>query len=113
MNINELKIYKDGRRQRKLEETIFELDQAIRFRAERSICSSITRHSCKSYDDDCDYVADWLIDELAEHYKENGFKVIVSTEKAGFNILDWAFSRATGEGYVRGTYRKITIKWDI
>ena len=112
MNIDELKIYKDGRRQRKLSDTIYDLDKAIKLRAERGI-NSLTKHSCKTYDDDCDYVADWLIDELAEHYKENGFKVIVSTEKAGFNILDWAFSKATGKDYVRGTYRKITIKWDI
>lgn len=112
MNIDELKIYKDGRRQRKLDDTIYELDKEIKLSAERSICGSITRHSCKKYDD-WDYVEDWLIDELAEHYKENGFKVIVSTEKVGFNILDWAFSKATGKDYVRGTYRKITIKWDI
>ena len=111
MNIDELKIYKDTRRLRKLTDTIYDLDQTIKFRAERGI-NSLTRHSCKTYDD-CDYVADWLIDELAEHYKENGFKVTVSTEKAGFDILDWAFSKATGENYVRGTYRKITIEWDI
>lgn len=112
MNIDELKIYKDTRRLRKLTDTIYDLDQTIKFRAERGIRNSITRHSNKSYDD-CDYVEDWLIDELAEHYKENGFKVTVSTEKAGFDILDWAFSKATGEDYVRGTYRKITIEWDI
>ena len=47
MNIDELKIYKDGRRQRKLSDTIYDLDKAIKLRAERSICGSITRHSCK------------------------------------------------------------------
>ena len=113
MNIKELKIYKDGRKQRKLDDTIYELDQAIKFRSERSICNSITRHSNNRLYDDYDYVEDWLIDELAEHYKENGFKVTVSTEKTGFYILEWAFSKATGEDYVRGAYRKITIEWDI
>lgn len=112
MNVDELKKYKDGRRQRKLADTIYELDQAIRLRAEKSIRNSITRHSNKSYDD-YDYVEDWLIDELAEHYKENGFKVTVSTKKAGFDMLDWAFSKATGENYVRVTYRKIIIEWDV
>lgn len=113
MNIDELKDYKDRRRQRKLSDAIYELDQTIRFRAERSICNSITMHSCETYDD-FDYVEDWLIDELAEHYKENGFKVTVSTEKRGFNILDWAFSKVVGENYERNTYyRKITIEWDI
>ena len=59
------------------------------------------------------YVEDWLIDELKEHYENNGFEVEVQTVEIKPNFIRKIFNGIIGCVCEPKSYRKLYIRWNF